>query len=291
MSRATWKYRALAMLNAMLNPSTESTSVKRARESMRKPGPAFIMGRRAPVAAVHDERVSGVRVRRYVPQTVKPGVLVYFHGGGWVIGDVESHDVVTSALAALTQREVVSVDYRLAPEHRYPAAFEDCLSVTRALLGQRVVVAGDSAGGGLSASVANVLGAQLAAQVLVYPVTDCAAETASYETYATGHLLTRETMRYYRREYVPDDERRKEPGCSPLRATSVKGAAPAYVLLAGCDVLRDEGRAYAQRLQADGVETVVDEVPGVLHGFLSLQGLAEGRAAAERVAGWLETKW
>jgi acetyl esterase len=127
--------------------------------------------------------------------------------------------------------------------------------------------------------------------VLLYPVTDCAAETASYERYAEGHLLSRETMRYFRREYVPDEARRGEPECSPLRAASLAGVVPAYVMLAGCDVLRDEGRAYAKKLQADGVETQVDEVPGVLHGFFSLQGMAEARAATTRVAQWLSPRW
>ena len=291
MSELTLKYRVIAALASVASPATETVSTARARAMMRKPGPAFLMGRRPKLRAVHDEALAGVKVRRYVPEGVKPGVLLYFHGGGWVIGDVESHDVPASLLAAATQREVLSLDYRLAPEHRYPAALDDCLAVTRALAGQRVVVAGDSAGGGLAASVANACKGALVAQVLLYPVTDCAAETPSYEAYATGHLLSRETMRYFRREYVPDDARRREPGCSPLRATSLSGAAPAYVVTAGCDVLRDEGRAYAKKLVADGVDTCADEVPGVLHGFFNLQGLREGQAVLERVVQWLAPRW
>jgi acetyl esterase len=289
-----WKLIAWAASRA---PATETTPPAKARALMRKStaGPALVMGRHPKLASVRDEQVAGVKVRRYVPEGAKPGLLVYFHGGGWVIGDVDSHESPARGLAVATGREVVSVDYRLAPEHRYPAAFDDSLAVTKVLAAQqRVVVAGDSAGGNLSAVVANRSakdGTALAAQVLLYPVTDCVAETASYETFATRHLLTRETMRYFRREYVPDEARRAEPGCSPLRAESLRGVAPAYVLLAGCDVLRDEGRAYAKKLQADGVETHLDEVPGVLHGFFSLQGLSEGRAATARVAQWLAPRW
>jgi acetyl esterase len=139
--------------------------------------------------------------------------------------------------------------------------------------------------------VANACGDAIAAQVLLYPVTDCADEAPSYEAFARGHFLSRETMRFFRREYVPEEARRREPGCSPLRAESVRGVARAYVLLAGCDVLRDEGRAYARKLAGDGVETVLDEVPGVLHGFFSMQGLSEGQGAMQRIARWLEAAW
>jgi acetyl esterase len=249
------------------------------------------MGRRAKLAEVRDEELAGVPVRRYVPHGAQPGVLAFFHGGGWVVGDLESHDVPASALAAATRREVVAVHYRLAPEHPYPAALEDCLAVTRALAGQRVVVAGDSAGGNLAAAVANALGTALAAQVLVYPVTDCAGEHPSYAAYATGHLLTREAMRFYVRSYVPDEARRQEPGCSPLRAPSLRGAPPALVLTAGCDVLRDEGVAYAERLRADGVEVHHTEYPGTVHGFFSMQGLSEGLSAVQQVANWLAPRW
>ncbi len=292
----TFKWRAIAWL-AALGPPTEQTEPAKARAAMRKAtaGPAFLVGRHPELASVRDERLAGVKVRRYLPEGAKPGVLVYFHGGGWVIGDVDTHDSPARGLAVATGREVVSVDYRLAPEHRYPAAFDDALAVTQALAAQqRVAVAGDSAGGNLAAVVANRCaqdGIALAAQVLLYPVTDCAAETRSYEEFSKGFLLSRETMRYFRREYVPEEARRAEPECSPLRASSLKGVAPGYVLLAGCDVLRDEGRAYAKRLQADGVETQLDEVPGVLHGFFSLQGFREGKAAKTRVAQWLAPRW
>jgi acetyl esterase len=293
----TLKWQVIAWLSTLLGSPTETMEPEKARAAMRRStaGPAFLMGRHPKLAAVRDEQLAGVKVRRYLPEGARPGVLAYFHGGGWVIGDVDSHDSPARGLAVATAREVVSVDYRLAPEHRYPAAFEDALAVTKALAAQqRVVVAGDSAGGNLAAVVANRCaqdGVALVAQVLLYPVTDCAAETPSYEEFSEGFLLSRETMRYFRREYVPEETRRADSECSPLRAASLRGVAPSYVLLAGCDVLRDEGRAYAKRLQADGVETWLDEVPGVLHGFFNLQGLSEGKAATARVAQWLAPRW
>ncbi len=292
----TLKWRAIAWAGALTEPKTRQAPAE-ARAAMRKAtaGPSFVMGTHARLSSIKDEELAGVKVRRYVPHAAKPGALIYFHGGGWVLGDIDSHDSPARGLAIATQREVISVDYRLAPEHRYPAAVDDSLAVTRALAAEhRVVVVGDSAGGNLAAVVANRCAADrlaLVAQVLVYPVTDCAAETKSYERYASGHLLSRDSMRYFRAQYVPDEARRHEPDCSPLRAVSLQGAAPGYVLLAGCDVLRDEGRAYAKRLKDEGVETHLDEVPGVLHGFLSLQGLSEARAATTRVARWLEPRW
>lgn len=282
--------RLIAVLSEFVAKPVQRIGHLAARVSLAKSArsPAFLMGRRADVARVSDEVVAGVKVRRYVPHDVQPGVIVYFHGGGWVLCDVDTHDHPVSALAAATKREVISVDYRLAPEHRYPAALDDCLAVVGALEGS-VVVAGDSAGGGLAAVVAQRLGEKISAQVLIYPVTDCAAETPSYERYATGHFLSRETMRFYRATYVPEEVQRLEPGCSPLRAQSVKGVARAFVLLAQCDVLHDEGVAYAKKLEGDGVATTVHEVPGVLHGFVNLQGLGVAREAVARIAEWLRS--
>lgn len=291
--RPSFKYRALSFFEARLSTPLAEQGHEKARAVMRKSvaGPAFVFGRRPPLSSVRDEQLEGVAVRRYVPPAPKPGTLVFFHGGGWVLGDLDTHDVMTAELSAATGREVVAVHYRLAPEHRYPAALDDCVAVTRAVAkgGGKVVVAGDSAGGNLAASVAQRHAVD--AQVLLYPVVDCAAESPSYDAFAEGLILTRESMRYFHREYVPDVARRAEPGCSPLRAESLKGLAPAYVLLAQCDVLRDEGRAYAKKLAEHGVEHVLDEVPGTVHGFLSMQGFPEARDAVQRIAKWLEPKW
>lgn len=289
--RLTLKYAAIAFLSRFLLSSEKETDLKKARAAMVRAGrsPSVVVGIRPKLACVVDERVAGVAVRRYLPTAPLPGTIVYFHGGGWVLGSVESHDILTASLAAATSREVVSVEYRLAPEHPYPAALDDCLAVTRALVEKGVVaVAGDSAGGNLAAAVANQV--PVAAQLLLYPVTDCAEELPSHEHFATGHLLTREAIRYFRQSYVPNPARRKEGGASPLRAYSLSESPPAYVLVAQCDVLRDEGVAYAERLKAAGVEVVLDEVPAIAHGFMSMLGLSEAKAALARTASWLHSK-
>lgn len=230
-------------------------------------------------------------MRAYRPASAsKDACIVYFHGGGWVVGDLESHDVPCRALADASGLELIAVDYRLAPEHPFPAAIDDALAVTRALASsKRVFVAGDSAGGHLAAVVSRRCAADglaLAGQLLMYPVTDCARESASYERYATGHVLSRETMRYFRRSFVPVEAQRDHPDASPLRAPPIV-TCPAYVLLAECDVLVDEGRAYAKKLADEGTPVVLDEVPGVLHAFFSMQGLRPGREAMTRVTAWL----
>jgi acetyl esterase len=290
-----WRMRMVAWLSDRIGEPSEVAGPTRARAAIRKTTPQLIFGAPAVMRSVVDERVAEVPVRRFTPRTVKDGVIVWFHGGGWVVGDAQSHEIPCRALAEAAQREVISVEYRLAPEHRFPAALDDCLAVTRAVsyTHQAVAVAGDSAGGNLAAVVARRFVEEqrkLRAQLLVYPVTDCGAESPSYERYASGFLLARSTMRYYSREYAPDDARRLHPDISPLRATSLAGVAPARVVLAECDVLHDEGLAYAEKLKADGVPVEVDEVPGFLHGFFNLQGFPESRAALQRAAQWLSTR-
>lgn len=281
--------RVIAVVSEWLAQPAEKVGVARAREELAKAAgsPTFIVGKVADLAAIRDDVVAGVKVRRYVPHDVRPGVIAFFHGGGFVVGDYETHARPVSQLAAATKREVVAVDYRLAPENPYPAAVEDCLAVVKALPGQ-VVVVGDSAGGALAAVVARKLVEKVAAQVLIYPVTDNVDELPSFEKFARGHFLARDTVRFYRQCYAPDVNVRREPDCSPLRADSLKGVAPAYVLLAECDVVHDEGLAYARKLERDGVEVKWVEVPGVLHGFFNMQGLGVAKRALRDVATWIE---
>lgn len=293
----TLKWRTITWLSSLSMPDPKNTTLEKSRAwmSQSSKGPSFLVGTHKELASVRDEQIAGVKVRRYVPEGAKPGVVVYFHGGGFVLGDLDSHESPSRGLANATGREVVAVDYRLAPEHRYPAAVDDCMAVTKALAAQhRVVVCGDSAGGNLAAVVANrcaAEGVSLVAQVLVYPMADGVTPRESHSQFATGFFLTHASVRVFLDTYVPELPRRSEPDCSPFHATSLRGVVPGYVLLAGCDVLRDEGRAYANKLQSDGVETVLDEVPGVIHGFFSLQGLSEGKAATKRVARWLAPRW
>jgi acetyl esterase len=223
-----------------------------------------------------------------VPSDDPKGVIVYFHGGGWVIGSMEQSDPLGRALAEQSGSAVLLVDYRLAPEAPFPAAVEDAwssvlwLAANAADLGLAslpVVVAGDSAGGNLAAVVAlrarDSGGPELAAQVLVYPVTDYDPETASYVDPANQLLLTRESMEWFWGHYISDPAGRLHPEASPLRA-DVAGVAPAIVLTAEHDVLRDEGEKYAAALEAAGVPVRSRRFAGQMHGFFSMVGILPG---------------
>jgi acetyl esterase len=230
-----------------------------------------------------------VPLRAYRPPGTVKGerlpALVYFHGGGWVIGDLDTHDVLCRQLAAGARCAVISVDYRLAPEHPFPAAVEDCDAATRyvareaAALGvdaTRIAVGGDSAGGNLAAVVAlaarDADGPAILFQMLVYPATDQRAESPSHERNAEGYLLTRASIEYFRGQYLPRREDWLDWRASPLLARSLAGLPPAYVLTAGYDPLVDEGRAYAERLEREGVRAQYREYPDMVHGFLLMGG-------------------
>ncbi len=247
------------------------------------------------VAHVEDREIGGIRVRVYRPQADRPlPAIVYFHGGGWVVGTIESHDPLTRAVAARTPAVVVSVDYRLAPEHPFPAAADDALTATRwvaehaAELGadaQRLVVAGDSAGGNLAAVVAlraRDEGLPLALQVLIYPVTDADLDSSGYLRLGEGLNLTRAKMEWYWARYL-DGADGGHPHASPLRATDLAGVAPALVQTAEHDPLADEGAAYARRLREAGVPVTLTQYDGQIHGFARLRTFC-GDQADEAVA-------
>jgi acetyl esterase len=214
--------------------------------------------------------------------------LVYFHGGGWTIGDLDTHDVLCRQLALGARCAVFSVDYRLGPEHPFPAAVEDSLAATRhvhahaAELGvdpRCIAVGGDSAGGNLAAVVAlharDAGGPQLVFQLLVYPATDQRLATASHERNARGYLLEREGIEFFRRCYLPDAKAYADWRASPLLAASHAGLPPAFVVTAGYDPLLDEGRAYAERMKAAGGDVAYREYPDMVHGFLLLGGVLD----------------
>ena len=228
-----------------------------------------------------------------VPASTPLAVLVFFHGGGWVIGDLETHDVLCRQLTAGSGVSVVSVDYRLAPEHKFPAAVDDAWAATRwvvahagelAVDASRLAVGGDSAGGNLAAVVALLARGKgapaIAVQVLIYPVTDLVGETRSYRDFAEGYLLTREGMRWFIAHYLTAEAEAVDWRASPLRAQSLAGLPPALIVTAGFDPLRDEGEAYAERLRDAGVR--VDSVcyGGMIHGFVPMGRLLDtaGRA-------------
>jgi acetyl esterase len=226
-----------------------------------------------------------LRVYRPVRDQTLPA-LVYFHGGGWTIGDLDSHDVLCRQLALGAQCVVVSVDYRLAPEYPFPAAVEDCFAATRYVAENAaklkisgIAVGGDSAGGNLAATVALLArdagGPALAFQLLIYPATDQRGGTASYERNAEGYLLTRDAMQYFRRAYLPNEKDWTDWRASPLLAKSHANLPPALVITAGYDPLLDEGRAYADRLSAAGNNVTYREFADMVHGFILFGGVID----------------
>jgi len=259
------------------------------------------------LASVEDRVVPGpagaLPVRIYRPQVESPlPALVFFHGGGWVIGSLDSHDATCRDLARRVGCAVVSIGYRLAPEHPYPAAAEDCYAATAWLAehgadfgvdGRRLAVGGDSAGGNLAAVVAQMArdrrGPELAFQLLIYPVTDADFERASYVENAEGFLLEAVGMRWFWDLYVPDLAQRSEPYCAPLRAVDLAGLPPALVITAELDPLRDEGEAYAKGLREAGVPVTATRYDGMIHGFFGMGLLAQGaRDAVADASGALQ---
>jgi acetyl esterase len=236
------------------------------------------------------------RVYRPAPGAGLPGI-VFFHGGGWVICDLDSHDPLCRRMANATGAVVVSVDYRLAPEHRFPAAADDALAALRwaaghaALLGidaRRLAVAGDSAGGNLAASACvrarDERRPAIAAQLLVYPVLDHAFDTASYRENADGYNVTRRAMEWFWAHYLGPEGDGRSPVASPLRTRSLAGLPPAVIVTAGCDPLRDEGLAFAHRLARDGVDVELQHHPGMYHGFFGAVAQLPAAARANSLA-------
>jgi acetyl esterase len=254
-----------------------------------------------PVHRVFDAAVPGpagavpVRVYADSDDTGLP-VLAFFHGGGWVMSSVDGHDSLARRLATRTGALVVSVDYRLAPEHPYPAAHDDCWAVTAWLAAHaaewggdpgRIAVAGDSAGGNLAAGVAlraRDQGRPLRFQLLIYPCLDVAGEYPSMVDNGSGYFLTADDMQWFWDQYVPPEHRR-DPYAVPMRATSLAGLPPTLIQTAEYDPLRDEGEAWGGRLAADGVPVVVTRYPGVVHGFVSRwTAMARAEAAHDEAA-------
>jgi acetyl esterase len=287
-------------------PPLHTLTPGQARADMRAQVPA-VSGALAAVARVDEGTVpSPVRpipVRLYTPRGAEPFAgIVYFHGGGFVIGDLETHDPLCRQIAARTGAVVCAVDYRLAPEHPFPAAADDAAAAARWFLARapefgvaadRVFVMGDSAGGTLATVTAHALlgqpGPHLRGQILVYPITDhVEAGTPSYDAFAEGYGLTREAMRWFMRHYVADPRDAIDPRVCPLRLPTLRGMPPAFVVTAEYDVLRDEGERYAARLREDGVEVTLSRAEGLHHGFIRLFGILDEPAAwIDRVAGWM----
>ena len=261
-----------------------------------------------PVQRVEDRVIPGpggdLRLRLYRPAGSGPfPILVFFHGGGWIRGSLDTHDGLCRSLANRAACLVLSVDYRLSPEVRFPAAVEDCFAATRWVADQaaaldgdpsRIAVGGDSAGGNLAAVVTLLArdrgGPALLYQALIYPVTNYAFDTPSYHENGTGYNLTRDAMIYYWNLYLGDPADGQNPLASPLKAPDLSGLPPALIITAEYDPLRDEGLAYADRLRAAGVPVQSTCYPGVFHGFLGQAALIDkGKQAIEEVAAALRS--
>lgn len=260
----------------------------------------------APVARVEDRTVPGpageLPIRVYTPEGQGPfPLIVYFHGGGWTICTLDTHDPICRELCAGAGAVVVSVDYRLAPKHPFPAAPDDCLAATRWVsdhaeeLGadpERIAVAGDSAGGNLAAVVALRVrdegGLALRGQLLIYPSTDLFGETESRRVNGQGYGLSTEDMRWFRGHYLADEAHAEHPHASPSRAQSLAALPPALVITAEYDPLRDEGEDYARALQAAGVDARLTRYEGMHHGFFGGVGVYDQtRAALDETSAWL----
>ncbi len=275
-----------ARINAKMRPRTAGPEVARV-ENRRIPGPG-----------------PDIPVRIYTPAGAGPfPILVWFHGGGWVIGDLDMADPTARHLSAGAGCVVISVDYRRAPETKFPGAADDCYVATQwaakhavQIKGDpdRIAVGGDSAGGNLAAAVSLMArdrsGPALVFQLLVYPVTHCDYTTSSYQSYADGYLLSRDGMKWYWDHYLQNPADARHPYAAPLVAQNLSGLPPALVITAECDPLCDEGAAYARRLPEAGVPTTYSRYDGMMHGFFGMpavldkskQAIAEASAALQK---------
>jgi acetyl esterase len=254
------------------------------------------------VFKVEDRKIPGpggsIPIRVYTPEGIGPfPVLVFFHGGGWVICDLESHDGPCRALTNKVGCVTVSIDYRLAPEHKFPAGVEDCFAATKWVAehagelnvdANRLAVGGDSAGGNLSAVIAQLArdagGPKIALQLLIYPATEAELDTYSHKTF-TDYFLTKEDINWFWGHYLRSPADRKDPRVAPALAKSLKGLPPALIITAEFDPLRDESEAYGEKLRAHGVPVSVTRYEGMIHGFFSMyEVLDKGKLAIEESA-------
>ena len=278
-------------------PATHTLPVEVARAQYE--ARIVLMAPAAEIAAVEERTIDGpggpLRIRIYAPHGAGPfPLLVFFHGSGFVLCSLDTHDGMCRNLCAGGECVVASVDYRLAPEHKFPAGIDDCLHATRwaaahaAALGAnpgRVAVAGDSAGANMAAVTALRVhdegGPALCGQLLLYPVTDYHTPgTPSYEENAEGYGLTRDTMKWFWDHYLNDESEATHPHASPLRAQDVSGLPPTLVITAEYDPLRDEGERYAKKLSAAGVPTILTRYDGVNHGFMFWVGVVDKAGVA-----------
>lgn len=256
-----------------------------------------LFGEGPEIANVEDRILPGdIPVRIYADSDEVQPAVMYFHGGGWVLGNIDTHDALCRRLAQASGCTIISVDYALSPEHRYPKALNDCYAATAyvkkhakdfRINARRFAVAGDSAGGNLAAAVAmkarDENGPKIRFQLLIYPVIERNFDTQSYQKFGTGHGLSLANMQWFWEQYMGDQP--AEPLAAPITAESLANLPPAHIVLAEYDVLHDEGEEYAKQLNAAGVPTSTSMFAGNLHGFIHFSGLFEdGLAGTKHVA-------
>jgi acetyl esterase len=285
----------LRLMRLSRRPAFETLPVAEAREEVRREA-AAATGHLLPVASLEERSLPGpagdLGARLYVPFGApdRGALLVYLHGGGWVVGDLDTHDQPCRFLAREAGVRVLSVDFRRAPEHPFPAGVDDAVAAVRFAIEEaerlgadpaRVAVGGDSAGGNLAAAAARQLacgdGPVPAFQLLIYPVTDLSRKRRSYQLFHDGFFLTERQMDWYRGHYLPAPDAALDPRASPILAEDLRGVPPAHVAVAGFDVLRDEDEEYAHRLHEAAVPVTVRRHSGLIHGFCNAVGV--GRAA------------
>ena len=301
---------ALKLLELAGEPELGDLTVSDARARVAKDARTF-EGRKLEVGRVEELQLSGaggpVGARRYLPGRVGAGtasegepLLLYFHGGGFVVCDLDTHDNVCRFLCSQSEVQVISVDYRLAPEHPFPAASDDALATFRDVAARagalgvdsrRIAVGGDSAGGNLAAGVAQSArqdDATPAFQLLLYPWLDLSEKRQSHALFREGFYLTEADLDWYHHHYLGDDGDPRDPRCSPLLTEQLDGVAPAYIATSGFDPLRDEGEEYARRLLAAGVPVALHRQAGIIHGFANTIAVGRvGREAMTQAAGAL----
>ena len=263
-----------------------------------------------PLPRIEELKIPGpagdIPARLYAPRVggAPLPAVAYFHGGGWVQGDLETHHGLCARLALHGGVLVVAVDYRLAPEHKFPAAVDDCLAAYRWLRARgrdvgadpaRVAVAGDSAGGNLSAVVSQLTATGdtpvPTCQALIYPAVDFSLDTDSHRELVEGHVIPRDRILFYTNHYLRTEADKTDLRAAPLRAPSLAGQPPTLIVTAGFDPLRDEGRAYAERLRAAGVDVTYREYPGQIHAFVSLtKAIPQGLACTLEIAEYLRRR-
>lgn len=297
----------LAVWNRVNTAPLETTPVEITRNSlMAGIGPLKDCPELARIETLSIDGTDGpLRIRIYQPpgETPQP-VCLYFHGGGWVLNSIDTHDDLARRLADAGGCTVISVDYRLAPEHKYPAAVEDAWSALEWTVRQggeygidvgRIAVCGDSAGANLAAVLCLLTrdrqGPPIRSQVLAYPITDCDFDRFSYQTNAEGYFLTRSQMQWFWEQYVATPEQMREPYASPLLADSLADLPPAVVLTAEYDPLRDEGEAYGTALAAAGIPATLVRYPGMIHGFLKrVESFDDARSAIQLIGKELRSR-